>query len=72
MKFGENRGAGIAYYTICGLRERFDSRENVSGLRNALGKIFLETLFKQNLSFHGATFGLTAVFAVFYRGFFYG
>jgi hypothetical protein len=39
--------------------------------RKALGKIRWETLFKQNLSFHGAGSGWKRVFAVFYRGHFW-
>jgi hypothetical protein len=38
--------------------------------RKTLGNLRWETLFKQNLNFHGAGSGWKRVLAVFYRGFF--
>jgi hypothetical protein len=51
---GRKRTLELAYYINHGFFRRLEPRQNVSGLRNVLGKIFLETLFMQNLSFHGA------------------
>ena len=53
-ELGKTEAQELAYYTICGFRERFDSRQNVSACRNVSGNIFLQTLFIQNFGFYGA------------------
>ena len=50
---GRRKSLEPPYYINPSYSHGFRPRENVSGLRNILGKIFWETLFIQNSGFHG-------------------